>query len=851
MAEKKVIIVESPTKAKTIRRFLGNDCTVVASNGHIRTLPKNDLCIDVKNGYKPKYVIDETKEKVISQIKNELKGADELILATDEDREGESISWHLVEVLKPKMPTRRMVFHEITKKAILEAFEKGRDLDMNLVHAQEARRVLDRLYGYTISPVLWSKLSNKSLSAGRVQSPGLRLVVDRERLRLTFKKSEYWDVKATYAEGFFSQIESIDGQRVANGKDFDSETGKYTGSSKVILLSEEDAKGLAASLKKSDFIISDIKEKQITQRPAPPFITSTLQQEGNRKLHLSARDTMRVAQSLYENGFITYMRTDSPTLSQEGIRAAREAALALYGSDYVPEKSRQYAAKSSSAQEAHEAIRPAGEHFRTPEQTGLSGRELDLYTLIWKRTLASQMTNAQKLNTIVTVDAEAADGRKTVFTSTGVRIEFPGFIRVYVEGTDDPDAALVDKENPLPKLEVGQKLNTKKIEGVYHETKEPNRYTEASLVQTLEKLGIGRPSTYASIIDRLFEKNYVIRDNGTLVPTFIGFGVVQLLERYFTDRIDYGFTSDMETGLDEIAEGKINELQFLKNFYEGEKGLEQQVRSNKVAISAKDVKRLELPQLSEQNSVYLGPYGPYVKSEDGKFISVPAEWTPAGVTNEMVEKLKAGGNQSTKTSANVPEKLGEDAEGNAILYCTGKFGDYWQLGDRSKTEEVKRFKVPKEYVGNKSLDPQIVLNFFSLPRTVGTDANGEVITADVGKYGPYIKCGNDFRSVKGSSELFSITEAEAREIFSKPKETAKKTTTRAAKAASTAAKRSNTAEAVVDFGDYEGQSLGIFHGRFGYYLRHGEKNIRIAKEYQQDEEACKAMTKETAISFIK
>ncbi len=851
MAEKKVIIVESPTKAKTIRRFLGQDCTVVASNGHIRTLPKNDLCIDVKNGYKPKYIIDETKEKVISQIKSELKGADELILATDEDREGESISWHLVEVLKPKMPTRRMVFHEITKKAILEAFEKGRDLDMNLVHAQEARRVLDRLYGYTISPVLWSKLSNKSLSAGRVQSPGLRLVVDRERIRLSFRKSEYWDIKATFKEGFFAQIDSIDGQRVANGKDFDSDTGKYTGSSKVVLLSQEDAEKLAASLENSQFTISDIKEKQITQRPYPPFITSTLQQEGNRKLHLSARDTMRVAQSLYENGFITYMRTDSPTLSQEGIRAAREAALELYGKEYVPETSRQYAAKSSNAQEAHEAIRPAGEHFRTPEQTGLSGRELELYTLIWKRTLASQMTNAQKLNTIVTIDAEAADGRKTVFTTTGVRIEFPGFIRVYVEGSDDPDSALEDKENPLPKLSPSQKLTSKKIEGIYHETKEPNRYTEASLVQTLEKLGIGRPSTYASIIDRLFDKNYVIRDNGTLVPTFIGFGVVQLLERYFTDRIDYGFTSDMETGLDEIAEGKLNELQFLKNFYEGDKGLEQQVRSNKVAINAKDVKKLELPQLSEKNSIYLGPYGPYVKSEDGKFISVPNEWTPASVTDAMVENLMNGESQTSKVNANAPEKLGEDGQGRAILYCTGKFGDYWQLGDRSKTEEVKRFKVPKEYVGNKSLDPQIVLNFFALPRTIGVDSNGETITADMGKYGPYIKCGNDFRSVKGSSVLFSITEEEAREIFSKPKDSGKKSTAKAAKSTGTTARRSSSASAVVDFGDYEGQSLGIYYGRFGYYLRHGEKNIAIPAEYKRDEEACKAMTKETAISFIK
>ncbi|MBQ9809964.1 MAG: type I DNA topoisomerase [Spirochaetales bacterium] len=849
MADKKVIIVESPTKARTIRRFLGSDCTVVASNGHIRTLPKNDLCIDVKNGYKPKYIIDETKEKVISQIKSELKGADELILATDEDREGESISWHLVEVLKPKMPTRRMVFHEITKKAILEAFAGGRDLDMNLVHAQEARRILDRLFGYTISPVLWSKLSNKSLSAGRVQSPGLRLVVDRERTRITFQKSEYWDLRASFREGFFASIDTVNGLRVANGKDFDSETGKYMGSSKVLLLSKEAAKALVDSLKDSDFTISDVKEKQVTQRPAPPFITSTLQQEGNRKLHMSAKDTMRIAQSLYENGFITYMRTDSPTLSQEGIRAAREAALALYGKDFVPAESRQYAAKSSNAQEAHEAIRPAGEHFRTPEETGLSGRELELYTLIWKRTLASQMTNALKLNTTVTIDAKTSDGKDAQFTATGIRIEFPGFIRVYVEGSDDPDAALEDKETPLPALKAGQVLGLKELEELLHETKEPNRYTEASLVQTLEKLGIGRPSTYAAIIDRLFEKNYVIRDNGTLVPTFIGFGIIQLLEKYFADRIDYGFTSDMETGLDEIAEGKLDELQFLKNFYEGEKGLDQQVRGNKMKINSRDVKCLELPQLSEENSIFLGPYGPYVRSVDGRFVSIPNDWIPADVTNEMVEKLRTEGNQVSEAKSNAPEKIGSSSDGQPILYCTGKFGDYWQLGDRAQTEDIKRFKVPKEFVGNRSLDPQIVEKFFNLPRTVGTNEAGEAITADMGKYGPYIKCGNDFRSVKSSVELFNITESEAREIFNAPKDSGKKTASKGRAASST--KRSSSAEAVVDFGEYEGKSLGIYHGRYGYYLRHGESNVRISKEYQQDEEACKAMSRETAISFLK
>ena len=845
MGDKKVIIVESPTKARTIRNFLGPDCVVVASNGHVRTLPKNDLCIDIKNGYTPKYILDESKEKIISQIKSELKGANELILATDEDREGESISWHLVQVLKPTMPQRRMVFHEITKKAIQEAFAHGRDIDMNLVHAQEARRVLDRLYGYTISPVLWSKLSNKSLSAGRVQSPGLRLIVDRERTRLSFKKSEYWDVKATFDEGFYASIESINSLKVADGKDFDSDTGKYTGSKKVILLSKEDAQKIVDGLAKSQFTVTDIKEKQVSQRPFPPFITSTLQQEGNRKLHLSTKDTMKIAQSLYENGFITYMRTDSPTLSQEGINGARESVAKLYGSDYLPSEARQYTAKSSNAQEAHEAIRPSGEHFRHPDATGLSGRELDLYTLIWKRTLASQMSNAVKQNTGVSIQAKTVEGDEVVFTANGVRIEFPGFMRVYVEGSDDPNAALEDKETPLPKLAVNQALSTKKVEGLSHETKEPNRYTEASLVQTLEKLGIGRPSTYATIIDRLFEKNYIIRENGTLVPTFIGFGVVQLLESYFSDRIDYGFTRDMEDGLDKIAEGQLDELQFLKDFYEGEHGLEKQVKANKMTINSKDVKKLVLPQLSEENQINLGPYGPYVKNEEGKFVSVPKDWTPASVQNDLVEKLRTQGNSDSEGKSNAPETIGTTKEGLPVLYCTGKYGDYWQLGDKSQTNEVKRFKVPKKYIGNKAVALDTVLKFFSLPISIGKSEAGELITADVGKYGPYVKCGNDFRSVKDPEQLFDLTEESARAIFSVPKESTKK-----ASSAHTA-RRNTSLAAVVDFGDYEGKNLGIYHGRYGYYLRHGETNVRIPKEYQQDEEACKAMTKETAITFLK
>jgi len=844
MGEKKLIIVESPTKAKTIRNFLGDDCTVVASNGHVRTLPKNDLCIDVKNGYKPKYIIDESKEKIISQIKSELKNAKELILATDEDREGESISWHLVEVLKPSIHPRRMVFHEITKKAILEAFKNGREIDMDLVHAQEARRILDRLYGYTISPVLWKKLSNKSLSAGRVQSPGLRLIVDREKTRLAFKKAEYWDIKASFGassgEGFYATIERLNGQKIADGKDFDSESGKYCGSSNTILLTKDEAQVLVESLNKNSFNVIEIKEKQVSQKPYPPFITSTLQQEGNRKLHLSAKETMRIAQSLYENGFITYMRTDSPTLSQEGLNAAREAVRSLYGDSFLPEQPKQYTAKSSNAQEAHEAIRPSGEHFRTPDETALSGKELDLYTLIWKRTLASQMNNALKQNTNVQIEATCNDGRKAIFAATGVRIEYPGFLRVYVEGSDDPNAALEDKESPLPKLENGQKLNVQKLEEVKHETKEPNRYTEASLVQALEKLGIGRPSTYASIIDRLFEKAYIVRENGNLVPTFIGFGVVQLLEGYFSDRIDYGFTRDMEDGLDLIAEGKLNELEFLKNFYEGDNGLEKQVKDSILSISSKDVKKISLPQLSEENSIHLGPFGPYVKSKDGKFVSVPKELTPATVTNDLIQKLRENGSLNSANKPTSPQLLGNTKDGTPILYCTGRYGDYWQLGDKSQKNEVKRFKVPKNYIGNLSVSPSTVMKYFELPISIGATESGALITGDIGKYGPYIKCEGDFRSVKDAESLFSITEQEARDLLNAPKETKK----------SSSKTSSRTAQPFVDFGTYDGKPLGLYQGRYGFYLKYGDSNVRIAKEYQKDEKACKEMTKETAISFL-
>ncbi|MCK5672219.1 MAG: type I DNA topoisomerase, partial [Spirochaetales bacterium] len=548
MTGKIFVIVESPTKAKTIRKFLPDNYIVDASIGHVRDLPKSaadipkklkseewtKLGIDVENDFKPLYVTPKGKGKIVRELKKKLKEADLLLLATDEDREGESISWHLVDILKPKVPVKRMVFHEITKKAITRALETGREIDINLVNAQETRRILDRLYGYTLSPLIWKKISY-GLSAGRVQSPGLRLIVDRERDRIKFKKAVYWDLSAVISPGpgrgkelFEAKLESVDNKRVSTGKDFDPLTGKVLENKNVLILDEKSAKTLEDTLIKGNWKVSSIGERSFLQKPSPPFITSTLQQDGNRKLRMSARETMRTAQHLYEQGFITYMRTDSPTLSAEGTGGAIESVKRLYGDNYLTETPRQFSSKSKGAQEAHEAIRPAGEIFVHPDDTGLSGRELALYSLIWKRTLASQMKAAEKISTTAKIEADNA-----IFSATGTRIAFPGFLRVYVEGKDEPDAALDDKETFLPELKEGQGVVLDKLSSIKHETKAPARYTEAALVSQLEKMGIGRPSTYASIINTLFDRQYIRRQGTALVPTFTGFAVIQLLENHF------------------------------------------------------------------------------------------------------------------------------------------------------------------------------------------------------------------------------------------------------------------------------------------------------------------------------
>ncbi len=920
--DRKLIIVESPTKARTITRFLGPDCTIIASNGHIRTLPKDSLCIDIKNGYKPEYIEDASKSKVISTLKTELKKADELILATDEDREGESISWHLLEVLKPKVPYRRMVFHEITKKAILEAFKNGRDLDMNLVHAQEARRVLDRLYGYKISPVLWSKLSNKNLSAGRVQSPGLRLIVDREKVRLVYKKGSYYDVEVSFDKHFKGRLDTFNGQKIATGRDFDSETGKYTGSSKTLLLTEEIAANVVEKLQGCVYTVEEIKEKKVIQRPQPPFTTSTLQQDGNRRLHLSAKDVMRISQNLYENGLITYMRTDSTALSAEGIQAAKRAAEELCGREYVSASDRHYQTKTVNAQEAHEAIRPAGEVFRRPEETGLSGKDLALYTLIYNRTLATQMKDAVKFTTTVVLSGKnpgkgGGDAVNATLVASGTRIDFAGFLRLYAENSasqdereDDAQSGSEDalreggdssKEVILPRLESGETVNVLDIQSKHHETKAPARFTEASLVQELEKRGIGRPSTYAAIIDRILEKKYVVREGSALVPTFTAFGVVDLLENYFNNRIDYDFTSQMEEDLDKISNGELEEEKYLESFYKGSgnnQGLEEQIKEVKDLIDSKKAKRLVIPGLKEENYIMLGPYGPYVQNNEGKFVSVPESLTPSSVTDEIIENLK----NSASSGSSSPKLLGVSSTGRNILYCTGRYGDYWQLGDISQKDEVKRFKVPAEYKG-REVPLNDIERLFSLPFVVGKTETGEDIKAGYGRYGAYLQCGDDFRHVKTCEELLNMSEEEARAVFSEEKKTAKgaskksagsaKRTASAKKALTETEKneesasfdaigesvssanssargsvrktasakkasekksgevKSRASSVIKDFGEVEGKPLFITSGRYGFYLKYGTDNIRIAAKYQHDEASCKEMTLEEALGYLK
>lgn len=774
----KLVIVESPTKAKTIRKFLGKDYIVESCMGHIRDLPQSSkdipekvkkekwaqLGVNVDKSFEPLYCIPKDKIKVVKNLKDKLADADELYLATDEDREGESISWHLLEVLKPKVPTKRMVFHEITKDAIQKALKDTREIDINLVRAQEARRVLDRLVGYTISPLLWKKVAY-GLSAGRVQSVAVRLIAERELERVRFKKSAYWGVLADLSKdgvNFESRLQQYKNQRVATGKDFDGLTGHLTAGKDVLVLDETNASKLAADLKTASWTVTEVEEKPTSRKPAPPFITSTLQQESNRKLGLSSRETMQVAQKLYEQGFITYMRTDSTFLSSEAINASRDCIQTKYGKDYLPPQPRSYAAKKvKGAQEAHEAIRPAGTQFVDPDETGLTGTQFRLYDLIWKRTIASQMVDARQKQ----VSAKIQVG-EAIFNASGMTIEFAGFLRAYVEGSDDPEADLAEREVRLPALKVKDAVKCAKLDPTSHETKPPARFTEASLVQTMEKEGIGRPSTYASVIGTIIDRGYVRKAGTALVPTFTAMIVSKLLGANLPEYVDLGFTSEMEQSLDNIAEGDLDWEKYLTTVYKGPKGLKARVEEQETVINPDEARTMKLEGM-ENYTFHVGRYGAYLTTKrDGEDVSasLPENESPADITPESAEKL-------IDQKINGADALGKDPETDLPIYVlNGRYGPYVQMGDVSpENDKPKRASLPPG-TQPEAVDLKMALELLSLPKLLGPHpGTGKDIKAGLGRFGPFVVCDGDYRSIPKGESIFTITLERAIEMLSQPK----------------------------------------------------------------------------------
>jgi DNA topoisomerase-1 len=891
-SKRRLVIVESPAKAKTIAQYLGDGYEVQASVGHIRDLiePKNlppelkkgslgKFSIDVENGFLPYYVVSEEKKRTVADLKKALKDADELYLATDEDREGEAIAWHLLEVLQPKVPVKRMVFHEITKDAIQEAQRNTRDIDTALVDAQETRRILDRLYGYEVSPVLWRKVG-PGLSAGRVQSAATRLVVDRERERLAFVAAGYWDLAAELApkagaEGsaFEAKLARLDGKRVASGRDYD-DRGQLTG--EAVALDETAAETLAAALRlpSTAFTVSNLETKPYTRRPAAPFTTSTLQQEAARKLRFSARQTMSVAQGLYENGYITYMRTDSPTLSQQAITAARNQATKLYGADSIPEKPRAYTGKSKNAQEAHEAIRPSGEVFRTPSELNsiLRGNEFKLYDLIWKRTVASQMADARGSTASVTIAASVAASVSTgsttnaEFTASGTVITFRGFLAAYEEGHDEQrneqDAAAGDEQRSLPPLTVGQTLDLNALEAKGHETSPPPRYTEASLVKSLEELGIGRPSTYASIISTIIDRGYVTPRGTALVPNWIAFSVVRLLEEHFADLVEYDFTAEMEDDLDRIADGEADRVDWLTSFYFGgekHRGL-RTVIDNLGDIDAREINSIKI---ADDITLRIGKYGPYLEApaaegqtgeaQTPRRVNVPEGLAPDELTaakaRELIDAPIIGdrelglhpvtgkmivakdGRYGPYVTELEPEPEVEPVETPVVLKVDASdpgvvvdpaTGELVDEKPKKKKKAAKKAVVVKPRTASlfKDMDPASVdldmaIKLLDLPRVVGQDPeSGEDITAQNGRYGPYIKKGTDSRSLESEDQIFTIDLPGALEVFAQPKY---------------GARRPSSALKEFDADPVSGKPIRVRDGRFGPYVTDGVTNATIPR----------------------
>lgn len=847
MADKKyLVIVESPTKAKTIRKFLPSNYIVEASMGHIRDLPQSasdipaalkkeewaKLGVNVKEDFDPLYVVPKDKKKIITDLKQKMKGVDAIYLATDEDREGESISWHLLELLKPKCPVKRMVFHEITKTAIQNALKQTREVDEKLVRAQETRRILDRLYGYTLSPLIWKKIAY-GLSAGRVQSTGLKMIVERERERMRFVKSSYWDIKATVhpekdkKAQFESKLVSVKGGRVAGGKDFDSLTGELIKDKKVVLLDEKKSKDLAKNIENATWKVTSVEEKTFNSKPAIPFITSTLQMEANRKLGLSSKDTMRTAQRLYEEGLITYMRTDSPNLSKEAISAAREMVTKLYGKNYLHPEVRQYSAKQKGAQEAHEAIRPAGSEFKHPDETGMSGREKALYELIWKRTMATQMKEAEKAS--MTIKIEAGDAE---FSASGTRILFPGFLRVYVEGSDDPDAALEDKEVILPVLKKGDVIKPVSITPDSHETKPPARFTEASIVQSLEKEGVGRPSTYASIIGTILDRGYVRKEGSALIPTFTGMAVIQLLENHFEHLMDYSFTSEMEESLDKIAYGEEDSLKYLTKFYKGKGGLLKKVEEQEKKIKPEESRTIHIKKNGQDMDIKVGRFGPYVVEKKGKeevHASIPEEIAPADLEPEQIKEL-------LKIQANGPVPMGKDPKTKQNIYClVGRYGAYFQLGEvTEETPKPKRASLPKGK-DPKTVTIEDAVHALSLPRELGNHPKTKKpILANNGRFGPYVMHDGEFRSLKKEDDVHTITLKRAVELLSEEKGASRR-----------------GGKVLKDFGVVAKlkKKASILDGKYGPYIKVGTKNITLPED-KRDPKVIEKMTEAELASIV-
>ena len=864
---KRLVVVESPTKAKTIRNFLpARGYQIEASMGHIRDLPASAkeipdeykdedwarLGVKVDDSFEPLYVIPSKKKKVVRALRKALKSADELYIATDEDREGESIGWHLVNVLSPDVPVRRMVFHEITQEAIERALEETRDIDQNLVEAQETRRILDRLVGYTISPLLWRKIKPK-LSAGRVQSVAVRILVMREKERITFVPASYWDLKAHLGKhgiSFDADLTHIDGVRLASGRDFDETTGRLkedlTEGKDVLLLDEEQSTALAERLPTQEWQVADVKERVRTKSPYAPFITSTLQQEANRKLGFSSSRTMRVAQKLYENGYITYMRTDSTNLSAEAVKGARTAVVERYGDAFLSSKQRKYSS-SKSAQEAHEAIRPAGSEMKTKKELGLRGDQARLYDLIWKRTVATQMADAKirYINVYFDVSTGEADERTARFRASGKSIDFPGFFRAYVEGSDDPEAELENRERPLPQLTTGETsipgadlggdgqaegFGVDGVEPLGHETKPPSRYTEASLVKKLEEEGIGRPSTYASIIGTIQRRGYVQKNGSSLVPTFTAFATNNLLEKQFETLVDVHFTAEMEDVLDDIASGRKEPTPYLRRFYQNEEqGIEPRVEEGLDAIDGKQISEIDFPTVWGDYVVRVGKYGPYVEGplENGETAtaSLPDDLAPGDTTEETLKEILEEANRADEVLGIHPE------HDMPVLLKTGPYGPYMQLGDDDQEGRPKRVSLPPGTEPD-DVDFELGLQIINLPRVLGAHPEtGDEIDAGIGRYGPYVRHKRTkgkfvYASLKKSDDVLTVDFDRAMELITKKE-------------------AKNRPQRVLGTHPETGEPIEAWKGRYGPYVKHDGTNASL-----KDDQTIEDLTQEEAIELL-